>query len=124
MFYLRTKLSLGFSCLTSPLSAIIIYIIHLSCNTIDVQLVSVAKSPLVTNSLPSCEKLPLETSSVPICEKLPFETNSLLIICTFSTKPCALTLVAAEFLLNWKSPLKSSSTDTLSIEPTKALPTN
>ena len=40
------------------------------------QSLSVAKSPFVTSSLPSCEKLPLETSSVPICEKLPFETNS------------------------------------------------
>ena len=59
------------------------------------QSLSVAKFPLVTNSLPCCEKLPFKTSSVPICEKLPFETNSGLSICTFSTKPCALTLVAA-----------------------------
>ena len=70
-------------------------------------LLPLSKSPLVINSLPSCEKLP-------------FETNSSLIICTFSTKPCALTLVAAEPLLNVKSPVKSSTTETLSIE--KLLP--
>jgi len=77
------------------------------------QSLSVSKPPLVINSLPSCEKFPFNTSSVPICEKLPFETNSGLIICTFSTKPCALTRVAAEFLSNWKSPLKSSTIEKL-----------
>jgi hypothetical protein len=80
------------------------------------QSLSVAKSPFVTSSLPSCEKFPFKTSSVPSCEKSPFETNSELIICTFSTKPCALTRVAAEFLEKVKSPVKSSTTDTLSIE--------
>jgi methylglyoxal synthase len=70
------------------------------------QSLSVAKSPLVTNSAPSCEKSP-------------FDTKSLERICTFSTNPCALTLVAAEFLVKIKSPDKSTFTDTLSIEPTR-----
>ena len=53
--------------------------------------VPLVKEPFVTNSLPSCEKSP-------------FDTKLLESICTFSTKPCALTLVAAELREKVKSP--------------------